>query len=99
VRLGAQGGVLRGEEQLQALRGAPFDVILDPPRAVYAALNQKLLAVDGRWVVVYLVVGQAELDLALGKRIQLIGSTPAATDEAVQGRFAARPAAICLATL
>jgi len=83
--LGAQGGVLRGEEQLQALRDfAPFDVILDPVGASYAALNLDLLAVDGRWVNIGLLGGRkAEIDLAvvLGKRIALIGSTLRNRDE------------------
>ncbi|MFP6851319.1 MAG: NAD(P)H-quinone oxidoreductase [Pseudomonas sp.] len=77
--LGAQGGVLRGEEQLQALHDfAPFDVILDPVGGSYAALNLNLLALDGRWVNIGLLGGRkAEIDLALllGKRIHLIGST------------------------
>lgn len=77
--LGAQGGVLRGDGNLQALRDfGPFDVILDPVGGEYAALNLELLARDGRWVNIGLMGGrQAELDLALllGKRIQLIGST------------------------
>lgn len=76
--LGAQGGVLRGED-LQALRDfGPFDVILDPVGGPYAALNLELLAQDGRWVNIGLMGGrEAKLDLAqvLGKRIQLIGST------------------------
>ncbi|MBU0882395.1 MAG: NAD(P)H-quinone oxidoreductase [Gammaproteobacteria bacterium] len=83
--LGAQGGVLRGEQQLQALRDfAPFDVILDPVGGSYAALNLGLLAQDGRWVNIGLLGGrQAELDLGLllGKRIQLIGSTLRNRDE------------------
>ncbi|MEX6504328.1 NAD(P)H-quinone oxidoreductase [Pseudomonas zhanjiangensis] len=77
--LGAQGGVLRGDDNLQALRDfGPFDVILDPVGGDYAALNLELLARDGRWVNIGLMGGrQAQLDLALvlGKRIQLIGST------------------------
>ena len=76
-QLGAQGGVLRGEG-LEALKDfAPFDVILDPVGANYAALNTQLLAIDGRWVVIGLMGGRkADLDLAqlLTKRIQLIGS-------------------------
>jgi putative PIG3 family NAD(P)H quinone oxidoreductase len=83
--LGAQGGVLRGEEQLQALRDfAPFDVILDPVGGSYAALNLDLLAVDGRWVNIGLLGGRkAEIDLAvvLGKRIALNGSTLRNRDE------------------
>ncbi|MFC3609327.1 NAD(P)H-quinone oxidoreductase [Stutzerimonas tarimensis] len=76
--LGAEGGVLRGE-QLEALRDfAPFDVILDPVGAKYASLNLQVLALDGRWVMIGLMGGrEASLDLAkvLSKRIQLIGST------------------------
>lgn len=76
--LGAEGGVLRGKN-LETLRDfAPFDVILDPVGANYAALDLEILGRDGRWVVIGLMGGRkAELDLALllGKRIQLIGST------------------------
>ncbi len=76
--LGVQGGVLRGDG-LDGLRDfGPFDVVLDPVGASYAAHNLKLLAQDGRWVIIGLMGGRkAELDLALllGKRIQLIGST------------------------
>lgn len=84
-QLGAQGGVLRGDEQLQALRDfGPFDVILDPVGGRYAALNLDLLALDGRWVNIGLLGGRtAELDLAkvLTKRISLIGSTLRNRDE------------------
>ncbi|MHA6494695.1 zinc-binding dehydrogenase [Pseudomonas borbori] len=77
--LGAQGGALRGDDGLQALRDfAPFDVILDPVGGNYAALNLQLLALDGRWVNIGLMGGrQAELDMALllAKRAQLTGST------------------------
>ncbi|TWC38522.1 putative PIG3 family NAD(P)H quinone oxidoreductase [Pseudomonas sp. SJZ079] len=77
--LGAQGGVLRGDDKLHSLRDfGPFDVILDPVGGDYAALNLELLARDGRWLNIGLMGGRkAELDLALllGKRIQLIGST------------------------
>lgn len=76
--LGAQGGVLRGDG-LEALRDfGPFDVILDPVGASYAEANLKMLAQDGRWVIIGLMGGRkAQLDLALllGKRIQMIGST------------------------
>ncbi|MGE8348924.1 MAG: NAD(P)H-quinone oxidoreductase [Pseudomonas protegens] len=76
--LGAQGGVVR-TDGLEALRDfAPFDVILDPVGANYAANNLKLLALDGRWVLIGLMGGrEAQLDLAqvLAKRIQLLGST------------------------
>ena len=78
VELGAEGGVLRGED-LEALRDfAPFDMILDPVGAKYAQMNLQLLGMDGRWVIIGLMGGRkAELDLAglLAKRIQLIGST------------------------
>lgn len=76
--LGAEGGVLRGDDLASLRDFAPFDVILDPVGANYAGLNLQLLRQDGRWVVIGLMGGRkAELDLALllGKRIQLIGST------------------------
>lgn len=76
--LGAAGGVVRSEN-LEALEGlGPFDVILDPVGASYAAMNLRLLARDGRWVIIGLMGGRtAELDLALvlGKRLQVTGST------------------------
>ena len=76
--LGATGGVVRGDD-LESLNDfAPFDVILDPVGANYAALNLKLLARDGRWVIIGLMGGRkAELDLAqvLAKRVQVTGST------------------------
>ena len=82
--LGAQGGVLRadGLEGLKAF--GPFDVVLDPVGANYAESNLKLLALDGRWVLIGLMGGRkAELDLALvlGKRIQLLGSTLRTRDD------------------
>ncbi len=77
--LGASGGAIRGEDGLQVADDfGPFEVILDPVGASYAALNLKLLARDGRWVNIGLMGGRkAEIDMAqvLGKRIQLIGST------------------------
>ncbi|MNN17240.1 Phthiocerol synthesis polyketide synthase type I PpsC [compost metagenome] len=76
--LGAEGGAIRGQS-LDDLRDfAPFDAILDPVGANYAALDLELLRLDGRWVIIGLMGGRkAELDLAqvLGKRIQIIGST------------------------
>lgn len=76
--LGAQGGVLR-DSNLDSLKDfGPFDVILDPVGGNYAALNVKILGLDGRLVLIGLMGGRnAELDLAqvLGKRIQLLGST------------------------
>ena len=76
--LGAQGGVLRGET-LEALRDfAPFDLILDPVGAKYAALNLQLLGTDARWVMIGLMGGRkGELDFGalLAKRVNLIGST------------------------
>ena len=76
--LGAAGGVVRNEN-LEALEGlGPFDVILDPVGASYGPLNLKLLARDGRWVIIGLMGGRKfELDLAqvLGKRLEITGST------------------------
>nr|WP_269137588.1 zinc-binding dehydrogenase [Pseudomonas sp. PGPR40] len=82
--LGAQGGVVRNRD-LDSLNDlAPFDVILDPVGGNYAALNLKLLARDGRWVLIGLMGGrEAQLDLAqvLAKRLQLLGSTLRNRDE------------------
>ncbi|SEN03889.1 putative NAD(P)H quinone oxidoreductase, PIG3 family [Pseudomonas sp. ok272] len=82
--LGAQGGVVR-TDGLQGLSDlGPFDVILDPVGANYAALNLKVLARDGRWVLIGLMGGrEATLDLAqvLAKRIQLLGSTLRSRDD------------------
>ncbi|MCE1115191.1 NAD(P)H-quinone oxidoreductase [Pseudomonas sp. NMI795_08] len=76
--LGAAGGVVRNAN-LDALEQlGPFDVILDPIGASYGPLNLKLLARDGRWVIIGLMGGRkVELDLALvlGKRLQVTGST------------------------
>ncbi|WP_273826085.1 MULTISPECIES: zinc-binding dehydrogenase [Pseudomonas] len=76
--LGAQGGAIRGDDIESLNDFAPFDVILDPVGANYAALNVKLLSADGRWVLIGLMGGrETQLDLAkiLAKRIQLLGST------------------------
>ncbi len=77
--LGASGGAIRDKDGLKVADDfGPFEVILDPVGASYAALNLKLLARDGRWVNIGLMGGRkAEIDMAqvLGKRIQLIGST------------------------
>ncbi|MDP9653964.1 UNVERIFIED_ORG: putative PIG3 family NAD(P)H quinone oxidoreductase [Pseudomonas putida] len=82
--LGAQGGVVRNGD-LESLRDlGPFDVILDPVGGSYAALNLKLLAQDGRWVLIGLMGGrEAKLDLAqvLAKRVQLLGSTLRSRDD------------------
>ncbi len=59
-------------------------MILDPVGGSYAALDLKLLALDGRWVLIGLMGGrEAQLDLAqvLGKRIQLLGSTLRSRDD------------------
>ncbi|KFE48070.1 NAD(P)H-quinone oxidoreductase [Pseudomonas syringae] len=84
IELGAQGGVVRSESIDSLKDFAPFDVILDPVGANYAALNVKLLGVDGRWILIGLMGGrEAQLDLAqiLGKRIQLLGSTLRSRDD------------------
>jgi NADPH:quinone reductase-like Zn-dependent oxidoreductase len=59
-------------------------VILDPVGGNYAALNLKLTALDGRWVLIGLMGGrEAKLDLAqvLAKRVQLLGSTLRSRDD------------------
>ncbi|WP_085694582.1 MULTISPECIES: zinc-binding dehydrogenase [unclassified Pseudomonas] len=82
--LGAQGGAVRTDD-LESLRDfGPFDVILDPVGGHYSALNLKLLAQDGRWVLIGLMGGrEAKLDLAqvLSKRVQLLGSTLRSRDD------------------
>ena len=82
--LGAQGGVVRTDD-LESLRDfGPFDVILDPVGGNYSALNLKLLAQDGCWVLIGLMGGrEAKLDLAqvLAKRVQLLGSTLRSRDD------------------
>ncbi|SMQ25297.1 putative NAD(P)H quinone oxidoreductase, PIG3 family [Pseudomonas helmanticensis] len=82
--LGAQGGVVRTDD-LESLRDfGPFNVILDPVGGNYSALNLKLMALDGRWVLIGLMGGrEAKLDLAqvLGKRVQLLGSTLRSRDD------------------
>ncbi len=107
--LGAAGGVVRNQnlDALEAL--GPFDVVLDPVGASYGALNLKVLARDGRWVIIGLMGGrQVEMDLAqvLGKRLQIAGQTPAdhrfdpaQSRRCVQGRVAARVASAGLATV
>jgi putative PIG3 family NAD(P)H quinone oxidoreductase len=76
--LGAQGGVVRSDN-LDSLKDlGPFDVILDPVGANYAALNLNVLNVDGRLVLIGLMGGrEAQLDFAqvLRKRIHILGST------------------------
>jgi putative PIG3 family NAD(P)H quinone oxidoreductase len=85
IDLGAQGGVVRSESIDSLKDFAPFNVILDPVGGNYAALNLKLLGLDGRLVLIGLMGGrEAQLDLAqvLGKRIQLLGSTLRSRDDA-----------------
>lgn len=91
--LGAEGGVIRGDNIDGLQDFAPFDVILDPVGASYAALNLKILGLDGRWVNIGLMGGRrAELDLAhlLSKRIQLIGSTLRSRSDAFKGELTAQ---------
>ncbi len=91
--LGAEGGVVRGDNIDGLQEFAPFDVILDPVGASYAAQNLKMLRLDGRWVNIGLMGGRrAELDLAqlLGKRIQLIGSTLRSRNDAFKGELMAQ---------
>ena len=91
--LGAEGGVIRGDNIDGLQDFAPFDVILDPVGASYAALNLKILGLDGRWVNIGLMGGRrAELDLAhlLSKRIQLIGSTLRSRSDAFKGELIAQ---------
>ncbi|KQN50948.1 NAD(P)H-quinone oxidoreductase [Pseudomonas sp. Leaf48] len=82
--LGAQGGVVRNGDLDSLSDLGPFDVVLDPVGGNYAQLNLKLLAQDGRWVLIGLMGGrEAKLDLAqvLAKRVQLLGSTLRSRDD------------------
>lgn len=82
--LGAQGGVVRNGDLEGLADLGPFNVILDPVGGNYAALNLKLMALDGRWVLIGLMGGRdAKLDLAqvLAKRVQLLGSTLRSRDD------------------
>ena len=82
--LGAQGGVVRNGDLDSLSDLGPFNVILDPVGGNYAQLNLKLLAQDGRWVLIGLMGGrEAKLDLAqvLAKRVQLLGSTLRSRDD------------------
>ncbi|HZJ91990.1 MAG TPA: NAD(P)H-quinone oxidoreductase [Thiopseudomonas sp.] len=91
--LGAEGGVVRGDNIDGLQDFAPFDVILDPVGASYAALNLKMLRLDGRWINIGLMGGRrAELDLAqlLSKRIQLMGSTLRSRSDAFKGELMAQ---------
>jgi putative PIG3 family NAD(P)H quinone oxidoreductase len=88
--LGAAGGVVRNGnlDDLELL--GPFDVILDPVGASYGPLNLKLLARDGRWVIIGLMGGRkVELDLALvlGKRLEITGSTLRNRDDAFKAEL------------
>lgn len=86
--LGAAGGVVRNANLDELEQLGPFDVILDPVGAGYGQLNLKVLARDGRWVIIGLMGGRKfELDLALvlGKRLKSPGR-PCAT-----GTMGSRP--------
>jgi len=88
--LGASGGVVRNQnlDDLEAI--GPFDVILDPVGASYGELNLKLLARDGRWVIIGVMGGRTfELDLAqvMGKRAQITGSTLRNRDDAFKAEL------------
>lgn len=96
VALGADGGAVRHgdwEAAARAWAGGGVDVILDPVGGAYLAANQRLLATDGRLVLIGLLGGRAApLDLGrmLVKRQRLIGST-------LRSRSPAYKAAVCRA--
>ncbi|KNX79901.1 NAD(P)H-quinone oxidoreductase [Pseudomonas sp. 250J] len=88
--LGAAGGVVRNGNLDDLEQLGPFDVILDPVGASYGPLNLKLLARDGRWVIIGLMGGRkVELDLALvlGKRLEITGSTLRNRDDAFKAEL------------
>ncbi len=82
IQLGASGGVNRKKKPiLDAVVdfwSDGVDLVLDPVGASYLADNIKMLAFDGRLVLIGLMGGaRAQLDLAslMMKRIRVIGST------------------------
>ncbi len=95
--LGAECAInYREENFLDAIQGLTndrgVDVILDIVGGRYLADNQKLLALDGRLVLVG-VLGGAKAELNLGRvltgRQTITGSTLRAQDTAAKGRIAA----------
>ena len=83
IALGAEAAFDRGSEdfwaQIEAWAGPQgVDVILDPVGGAYLEGNMKVLAVDGRLVIIGLM-GGAQANLGLGlmmvKRQRVIGST------------------------
>lgn len=82
VALGASGGFNRHDgpftEAVKAWAPGGVDVVLDPVGAAYLPDNQRVLATDGRLVIIGLLGGRmAEVDLGrlLIKRQRIMGST------------------------
>jgi putative PIG3 family NAD(P)H quinone oxidoreductase len=78
IALGANGGVVRGEQALASLLPEGVDVILDAVSGSALPEHLQLLRNDGRLVLIGIMGGRhAELDLGrlLMKRLRLIGST------------------------
>lgn len=96
VALGADGGADRHagpwREAVRAWAPGGVEVVLDPVGAAYLADDQRVLATDGRLVVIGLMSGmRAELDLGrlLVKRQQILGSTLRALPVEARGRVVA----------
>ncbi|MAY69912.1 MAG: NAD(P)H-quinone oxidoreductase [Halomonas sp.] len=92
LSLGARAGWNRHQGNfVEAVKAfGEVDLILDPVGASYLADNQRVLAADGRMVVIGLMGGRhAELDIGrlLMKRQRLIGSTLRARSPEDKGRI------------
>ncbi|MBY6209853.1 MULTISPECIES: NAD(P)H-quinone oxidoreductase [Halomonas] len=92
LALGAKSGVNRHHGSfVEAVKAfGEINVILDPVGASYLADNQRVLAADGRLVLIGLMGGRhAELDLGrmLMKRQRLIGSTLRAKSPQAKGKI------------
>ena len=89
--MGASGGSIRGDEIFDDIeKWSPngVDVILDPVGANYLEGNLKVLALEGRLVIIGLMGGaKSDLNLAqlMIKRQKIIGSTIRARSVAAKG--------------
>ena len=94
VALGAVNGTNRHSGSFRErigewTEGRGIDVILDPVGASYLADNLRLLATDGRLVIIGLMGGtkaELEIGLMMMKRLRIIGSTLRARSVAAKAR-------------
>ncbi|MFT5682457.1 MAG: putative PIG3 family NAD(P)H quinone oxidoreductase [Myxococcota bacterium] len=100
VALGADGGHCRHDgdfvDAVKAWAPGGVDVILDPVGAAYLPDNQRILATDGRLVLIGLLggrMGTVDLGRLLVKRQRLIGSTLRSRSDAEKAEIIAGIAA------